>query len=55
MKKSLKILIISTIVMILLGTTTVVCAYWTDMVASKINLVVTYDANIKVSNVSTNK
>lgn len=49
MKKSFKILIIC--MLILLSTTAVVSAYWTDMVSSKINLKVTYDGNIKVLNV----
>lgn len=49
MKKRFKILIIC--LLILYGTTAVVSAYWTDMVSSKINLEVTYDAKIKVVNI----
>lgn len=53
MKKCFKVLIICTL--ILLSTTAVVSAYWTDVINPKINLTVTYDSNIKVLNVPENK
>lgn len=49
MKKRFKVLIICTL--ILLSTTAVVSAYWTDMLTSKVNLEVAYDAKIKALNV----
>ena len=53
MKKYFKILIVC--MLILLGTTAVVSAYWTDVINPKINLTVTYDSKIKVVNVPENK
>ncbi len=53
MKKCFKVLIICTL--ILLSTTAVVSAYWTDVINPKINLTVTYDSKIKVLNVPENK
>ena len=53
MKKYFKILIVC--MLILLGTTAVVSAYWTDVINPKINLTVIYDGKLKVLNVPENE
>ena len=53
MKKRFKIILIC--MLVLLGTTAVVSAYWTDVINPKINLTVTYDGKLKVLNVPENE